>query len=147
MNIIYAKGIVVLIVLACVLHTNGARTDRSSSKLDNNSFKKSSSNLSNDENKNGSVEQMLLNIATIIQRCIDDKTMNNKEFKTKLDNLYKNLVNKEIQNAIKKYTKKVVKIKQQYEDDVKVLEIMKGGAGSESSKTKNKSAKIKSVKY
>ncbi|XP_060840876.1 uncharacterized protein LOC132921721 [Rhopalosiphum padi] len=147
MNIIYAKGIVVLIVLACVLHTNCARTERSLSKLDNNSkLKTSTSNLSNNEKKNGSVEQMLLNIATIIQGCIDEKTMNNKEFKTKLDNLYKNLVNDKIQNKLKTYTKKVMKIKQQYEDDVKVLKIMKSGAGSKSSKTKNKPAKIKSFK-
>ncbi|XP_026812081.1 uncharacterized protein LOC113553118 [Rhopalosiphum maidis] len=147
MNIIYAKGIVVLIVLACVLHTNCARTEKSSSKLGNNSkLKKSTSNLSNDEKNNGSIEQMLLNIATIIQGCIDEKTMNNKEFKTKLDNLYKNLVNKKIKNKLKTYTKKAMKIKQQYEDDVKVLEIMKSGAGSENSKTKNKPKKSKSFK-
>jgi len=46
-----------------------------------------------------------------------------------------------VQNKLKTYTKKVMKIKQQYEDDVKVLKIMKSGAGSESSKTKNKPAK------
>jgi hypothetical protein len=46
-----------------------------------------------------------------------------------------------VTNKLKKYTKKVMKIKQQYEDDVKVLKIMKSGAGSESNNTKNKSAK------
>lgn len=35
---------------------------------------------------------MLLKIATIIQGCIDERTMNNKQFKTKLDDLYKDIV-------------------------------------------------------
>jgi len=47
-----------------------------------------------DDKKNNEVEQMLLNIATIIQGCIDDRTMNNKEFKIKLDKLYEKVVTK-----------------------------------------------------
>jgi len=39
-------------------------------------------------------ENMLLNIATIIQGCIDEKTMNNKQFKSNLDKLYEKSVMK-----------------------------------------------------
>lgn len=35
---------------------------------------------------------MLLNVATIIQKCIDEKSMNNKDFKKKLDKLYGNVI-------------------------------------------------------
>jgi len=35
---------------------------------------------------------MLLKVATIIQACIDKRTMDNKDFKTKLDDLYNDLV-------------------------------------------------------
>ncbi|KAF0773477.1 Uncharacterized protein FWK35_00008977, partial [Aphis craccivora] len=97
MNINYIQGKVILIVLACVLHANYGNTAvKSKSK---NQLAKSPSSSKNKNNevslkdpKNDPIEQMLLKIATIIQGCIDEKTMNNKEFKTKLDNLYKNIV-------------------------------------------------------
>lgn len=38
------------------------------------------------------MENMLLNIATIIQGCVDKKTMNNKDFKRKLDKMYSEIV-------------------------------------------------------
>jgi len=41
------------------------------------------------------MEDMLLKIATIIQECVDKKTMNNKDFKRELDNLYSDIVKPE----------------------------------------------------
>lgn len=31
-------------------------------------------------------------VATTIQRCVDEKTMNNKKFKAKLNDLYKEII-------------------------------------------------------
>lgn len=42
------------------------------------------------EKSNSEGENVLSNIATLIQSCIDNRTMNNKTFKKRLDTLYKN---------------------------------------------------------
>ncbi|NP_001280322.1 uncharacterized protein LOC100169287 precursor [Acyrthosiphon pisum] len=139
MNINYAQGIV-LIVLACVLHTNCTKTEKSDKVPSKSNLKDDQKSL--DVKKNdGEAEKMLLNIATIIQGCIDKRTMNNKEFKIKLDNLYKNFVMKTIKKSITKLTNKVNDIKKQYEKDVKVLKIMNSMPDTGSSKNNNKSSK------
>lgn len=43
-----------------------------------------------DTDANYSMGDMLLTVATVIQRCVDDRTMSNKQFKQQLDNMYSN---------------------------------------------------------
>ncbi|XP_060868973.1 uncharacterized protein LOC132943862 [Metopolophium dirhodum] len=140
MNINYAQGIV-LIVLACVLRTNCAISEKPLEKVPSKSNHKDDQKSLDVKKNDGAAEKMLLNIATIIQGCIDEKTMNNKDFKIKLDNLYKNLVMKKINKLIAKLTTKVNDIKKQYEKDVEVLKIMNSMPDSRSSKYNNKSSK------
>lgn len=140
MNINYAQGIV-LIVLACVLHTNCAKPDKPLEKVPSKSIHKDDQKSLDVKKNDSAAEKMLLNIATIIQGSIDEKTMNNKEFKIKLDNLYKNLVMMKIKKLITKHTIKVNDIKKKYEKDVKILKIMNSMPDSGSSKNSNKSSK------
>ncbi|CAI6351420.1 unnamed protein product [Macrosiphum euphorbiae] len=140
MNINYAQGIV-LIVLACVLHTNCAKSDKNLEKVTSKSNPKDGEKSLDVKKNEGDAETMLLNIATIIQGCIDERTMNNKEFKIKLDNLYRNLVMKRINKLITKLTTKVNDIKKKYEKDVEVLKIMNSMPDSGSSKNDNKKSK------
>ncbi|KAL4130832.1 hypothetical protein QTP88_008211 [Uroleucon formosanum] len=145
MNITYAQGIV-LIVLACVLHTNCANNEKSSTKS-NKPLAKVPSKSNHKDNKKSlgdqknidETENMLLNIATIIQRCIDERTMNNKEFKLILDKLYKKSVMKKLQKLTKKLMVKVHNIKKKYETDVEVLKII--NSMPDSSKNKNEPSK------
>ncbi|XP_025200807.1 uncharacterized protein LOC112598521 [Melanaphis sacchari] len=153
MNINYAQGIVFFIVLACALHTNYTKAEKSLSKSDLQLEKtisdfesKNNNNSSKNKKNNGLVENMLLNIATIIQGCIDERTMNNKTFKKKLDKLYENTVTNKIQKLITKYSAKVMKIKKQYEQDIELLKTMKSDKKSKNGKIKNKPSKIKSIK-
>ncbi|CAH1711492.1 uncharacterized protein LOC114126897 [Aphis gossypii] len=148
MNINYIQGKVILIVLACVLHANYGKTGKLKSK---NQLEKSPSSSKNKNHevslkdpKNDPIEKMLLKIATIIQGCIDERTMNNKQFKTKLDDLYKDIVKDPVNESIVEHMKKVKNIKKKYDEDVKLLKIMNLGEtlkNKPKSKSFNKSDK------
>lgn len=57
--------------------------DESKSKLKNKKV---------DTDADSSMRDMLLTVATVIQRCVDDRTMSNKQFKQQLDNMYSNTI-------------------------------------------------------
>ncbi|XP_022160314.1 uncharacterized protein LOC111026523 [Myzus persicae] len=147
MNINYAQGIV-LIVIACVLHTSCSKTEKSDKqlvKVSSKSNDKDDKKSLHDEKKKSDVEEMLLNIASIIQECLDNRTMNNKEFKIKLDKLYFNLVKTSIQKLLDKQLVKVKDVQKKYEKDLELLKIMNSMPDNGSSKNKDKSLK-KSIK-
>jgi len=136
MNINCIHGIVVLLVLASVEHTANCSKPKVGVKKPNND---------NDKQAHNSMEDMLLKIATIIQECVDKKTMNNKDFKRELDNLYSDIVKPEIKNTIKKYTGKVKAIKDKFEKDQQLLMIIDNYNLENKNKIENK--KKKSLKW
>ncbi|KAL5243311.1 hypothetical protein ACI65C_010721 [Semiaphis heraclei] len=146
MNINYVQGIV-LIVIACVLHTNCKKAEKPLNKSDkfleknpSKSSHKRDGKLLNDKKKN-EVENMLLTIASIIQDCVDKKTMNDKNFKKRLDDLYNDLVRPKITNAINKQLIEVEEIKKKFEEDVEVLKKMDSTPVSNNSKKSGKKQK------
>lgn len=53
---------------------------------------KNGKHIKKSEKSNSEDENVLSNIATLIQGCIDNRTMNNKALKKRLDTIYKNSV-------------------------------------------------------
>ncbi|XP_025406693.1 uncharacterized protein LOC112680724 [Sipha flava] len=120
------RGLVVLLVLACaVVHTS---CENVAFDVPNSTGYKANSaiNARNGQQSDSELEKMLLNVASIIQKCIDNRTMNNKKFKKNLDKLYDRMVKPNIKRVIKENMLRYNNIKDLYEEKQLMLIIMNG---------------------
>ncbi|VVC31866.1 Hypothetical protein CINCED_3A010780 [Cinara cedri] len=146
MNINYTRGLIVLIVLGCAIQTSCTKSSKNPAKPSNGETKsgddKTAAKSNNkptkkDAKPESEVENMLLGVAETIQKCIDEKTMNNKDFKQKLDNLYKNLVKDKIDIAIKESIAVVNEIETNFKNKQEILKKMESTKDKQNEKKSN----------